>query len=172
MGQRTHLLVMRILIVADWLDTVVARIERYDILRDEHAARLVARPLNHAMLDERDITLARVQGRVLQGPPRHGRLNDEAASFGIALLERLGKLTPMLKAERLWRPIAWIWPVGQTVENAVEVPAPTAFQQAQGDAEAMQAIDRGDLIVNPDGSLGVPEICAGCSGCHPVPEDI
>lgn len=152
MGQRTHLLVMRILIVADWLDTIVARVERYDILRDEYSARLVAQPLNHSMIDERDITLARVQGRVLQGPPNEGRGNRDAATFGTALLERLGKPAP----ERLWRSIAWIWPVGQPVENAVEVPAPTAFQQAQGDPETMQAIERGDIIVNPDGSLTVP----------------
>jgi hypothetical protein len=152
MGQRHHLLVMRILIVADWLDTIIARVERYDILDSEFTARLIARPLNHSMIDERDITLARVQGRVLQGPPNEGRGNREAASFGIALLERLGKPAP----ERLWRSIAWIWPMGQPVENAIEVPPPTAYEQAQGDPETMAAIDRGDITVNPDGSLTVP----------------
>jgi hypothetical protein len=150
MGQKHHLLVMRILIVADWLDTIVARVERYDI-RDEYTARLIARPSHHSMLDRRDITLARVQGRVMQGPPTSGRGEHDAAVFGSRLLERLGKPAP----EKLWRTIAWIWPEGQPLDNAVEVPVPTAFQQA--DNETLAAIDRGDLLVNPDGSLTVPE---------------
>ena len=150
MGHKTHLLVMRVLIVADWLDTIVARVERYDLLRDEYSARLIAQPLHHSMIDERDITLARVQGRLLQGPPTSGRGNHAAANFGAALLERLGKPAP----ERLWRTIAWIWREGQPVDTAVEVPAPTAFQQA--DNETLAAIANGDILVNPDGSLTVP----------------
>lgn len=119
MGQRTHLLVMRILIVADWLDTIVARVERYDILRDEYSARLVAQPLNHSMIDQRDITLARVGDRMMQGPPARGRGDETATTFGAELLARR-KLT--LGAPELWKTIAWVWPVSSSTAEAVEVP--------------------------------------------------
>lgn len=120
MGQRYYLLVMRILIVSGPpQDTVVARVERFDLLRDEYTARLIAKPLCHSMIDQRDITLARVGDRMMQGPPARGRGDEMASSFGAALLDRR-KFA--LGAPELWKTIAWVWPVSGSVTDAVEVP--------------------------------------------------